>query len=223
MKAKFFLLVLTVLFFTGIHQANAQYLKDALGRQIILAPYENVEGDAYLFKDWQVADVKLNTGDVYKNVQLKYDQLKETLYFKGDKNEEVMAFAVPVREFTINGTADTPPLHYRNGYHAIPGVSANAYFEVLANGTTQLLKRTAKNIQEEKGYGEAAVTKKIVSTVKYYLVLSDKTIQIKNDKKSLLAALSNKHPEIEKYIQDNHLNLKNDTDLGKVVTYYNSI
>ncbi|WP_345952523.1 hypothetical protein [Mucilaginibacter sp. PAMB04168] len=219
--------LLIALMFAGMLQtltAHSQVLADVFGNPVKPNSYVEVEGSPYYFKEgWHPAVITLSDKSVIKDVDLKFDIVEDKLYFKA-QNGETMSFTKPVREFTFNVGKDvTSPAHFKNGYNGIPDFSFDAYFEVLAEGKAQLLKKVFKKVAENKMYGSATITKTFVENVRYYIVTSTATIQIKNDKKSVLLALPDKKDLLEAYIKENNLNLKKDTDLTKLITYYNSI
>ncbi|MDT3405227.1 hypothetical protein [Mucilaginibacter terrae] len=218
MKFKSFLF--TLLFFARLNSISAQVVsQDINGRPYRLKGAVDVEGSAFLNDDWQKATVKLSNGKTYKDASLKFNLADNELLFKG-KDGEPFTFMEPVSEFAI--TDDLQNIHtYRNDY-SFEGESPATYFEVLADGTTQLLKKTTKSIGDFKEYN-GPIVKKYVTSVKYYLYKDKKAIQIKPDRKSLLYSLGSKQAELDTYIKNNNLNLKQDADLGKVVVYFNSI
>lgn len=196
-------------------------LPDRTGQPLTTKSYTNLEGSPFLVNDWLNGMVKLGNGNTFKDVPLKYNELEDVLCFKSSKGEELM-FAVPVQEFTLpvlkNGNLQQR--HFRNGY---TGGNPKAFYEVLSDGGVQLLKRSSKVIQEDKEYNSATVNQKIIESIKYYLLVADKMISLKKDKKFILNALGNKQEQLEAYITSNNLNLKDDNDLAKLINYYNSI
>ena len=71
--------------------------------------------------------------------------------------------------------------------------------------------------------GSAVTTREVVDNVDYYLLIDGKAVRIKKDKKSVEAALGSKQAELDSYIKANNLNLKNDADLAKLITQYNTL
>jgi hypothetical protein len=195
--------------------------QDDAGNVLMFSAYTNLTGNPYFNKDWVKGDVKFKDGSVRKDVLVKYDELKDNLYTqaKGDKTGE---FDTPVAEFTI--ATDEGGL---TRFAAFPGngkYSDNAFLQVLSDGNVKLIRKNAKAISEHKeGIGTAVVTREVVDNIDYYLLISGKLVKIKKDKKSVLAALGNKQPELEAYIKANNLNLKNDADLAKLITQYNTL
>jgi len=203
--------------------AKAQYLHDINGTPITRSRYQDVSGSPFLADGWSAGTVKFTNGVSYKdNLFLKYNVKDDELYFKG-KNDEPLLFVDSVAEFAIKGPAGVIH-HYRNGFKPIDGYTNRSFFEVLADGTVELLKKTNKTILETKAYNSPTTERSFVEVNQYYLLRSGKAMPIrKRDNKSILSVLSDKQPALEKYIKDNNLNLKNDSDFSKLIIYYNSL
>ncbi|MBD1391888.1 hypothetical protein [Mucilaginibacter glaciei] len=204
--------------------AQAQTAENVTGYPVLTKSYIDVEGSPYLAKDYNKGTVKVANGNTYKDVLIKYNQVDDVLYFPG-KDDEVLSFADPVTEFTINYLKGGNSIagHYRNGYPAIDKNTVKSYYEVLTDGTAQLLKRTSKYIVKNKLYNSATETQTVNEENGFYIFAGGKMTLIKKDKKFVLPALGNKQNELEGYLKAEGLNLKNDKDLVKLVVYYNSL
>jgi len=186
--------------------------------------YKDMNGSPYLFDEWVKGNIQLKDGTIYNNLNLKYDQVRELLIFLADDNTS-KRFSAPIKAFTLTNADDKnwPRITFRNGFKAIDGGNEKTYYEVLADGNTQLLKRTAKMIVDERAPGSLILSKQISATTKFYISDSNRIIKIKKDKESILEALNNKQSELETYIKNNNLNLKGDADLVKLIEYYNTL
>jgi hypothetical protein len=208
-----------------VNTASAQFLHEQDYKPITTKSHTDVEGSAYLYDDWMPGSVKLANG-VTNNAPmlLRYDVVDDQLFFK-DKAGETMAFVVPVKDFTIEAFENdvTVIRHFRSGYNNIEGNTPSSFFEVLSDGKIQLIKKINKVVFETQNIGSASKTRSFLDKTKYYLVNNGKALQVKNDKKSLLAALGDKQAQMEDYIKTNKINFKSDTQLGKLVDYYNSL
>ncbi|NCD69513.1 hypothetical protein [Mucilaginibacter agri] len=221
---KFYKAFLILLICAGVKSASAQGVQiSAGGVPVQDRDMSDVVGSPYVNAEWGKGTVKLKDDKVYTNIDLKYSDYDDALYFKSAE-DKMQSFAVPVVDFTISYAEDGNPVlkHFRNGYH-IQGYDGNAYFEVFNEGKAQFLKKTKKKIETQSVYGSTGSDKKFVSTTKYFLVNGDKSAIVKKDKKSILEALGDKQTELEAYIKSNNLNLKEESDIAKLLTYYNSI
>ncbi len=180
--------------------------------------YAKMEGSPYLNDQWIKGTVTFQDGKTAKNVDLKFDQVQGFLVFKNDLGHEFM-FVTPVKEFEL-------PLigKFRSGFPPSKGTNEKTFFKVLNDGETKLLKSQVKNILETKAFYSGVVEKTVVEEIKFYILKSDnKLVLLKNDKKSLLSELKNKESELEKYIRNQNLSVKNEEDLVNLFAYYNSL
>ncbi|AMR32791.1 hypothetical protein A0256_15855 [Mucilaginibacter sp. PAMC 26640] len=216
---------LSVCSIAAVNTARAQFVHEKDYKPVTTKDYTEMVGSPYLYDDWVPGTVKLSNGVSSKDeMLLKYDLLNDEVYFK-DKSGETMAFVVPVQEFILNPTVidATAASIYRSGYKGVEGSKPSAFYEVLSDGKVQLLKKVSKIIFESQNIGSATKTKTFMDKTKYYLVINGAVLAIKNDKKSLLTALSDKQVALAEYLKTNKINFKNDNELGKLVNYYNTL
>lgn len=201
------------------------YAKDINGTPIRTSSYTDVKGSPYLTNQWVKGVVKLDNNQTY-NLEIKYDMIADNLMFRTSENDS-LNFVQPVKEFKLDYIADGKSQShlFRSGFPATDAKTDNAsFYEVLYDGGTKLLKRQAKTMwKETTSYGTPNNTMNITERITYFIFQSDKMLPLKTDRKSVISALSNKSAEVEKYIKDNKLDTKNETDLVKVFTYYNSL
>ncbi|MFD1256538.1 hypothetical protein ACFQ3S_06990 [Mucilaginibacter terrae] len=218
---KAFKFTLLVLILVCTLSAKSQFLMDINGRPIVSKNYDNIEGEPYYNTEWLLGNVKLEDGTLYSNLRLKFNQIEDDVYFQG-KDKEALYFLKPVSEFTLRIVNDnnTKIVYFVRG---IKGLPDNAFCQVLFKGNTQLIKRVTKVVISVSEYNAAVPVKKIDVNEKYYLISNSTLRRIKPDKKSFIAALSDKQKKIEDYLKVNKTDFKNDEDLAKLITYYNSI
>jgi len=229
MKTKFLFIISTAITLLGIKNVDAQSIASLQYnrvRPLFNHPatenikIDDVDGSPLLTDGWAKGVVKLSDGSTYKDVLLSYNEMTDELLFK-DKKGDTLKFIDPVKEFKLT-LGDGREKIFLNGFKNIPNTTETSFFEVLADGTASLIKRYLKSITELKEYNLPAI-KRLEENTKYYLIVADKAIPVKKDKKAILTALGNKQPELEAYIKTNNLNFKNDDDLGGLITFYNSL
>ncbi|OKL40636.1 hypothetical protein [Pontibacter flavimaris] len=183
----------------------------------------SMTGSPYLHPDWAEGAISLSNGTTYQGINIMYDQVKDVILFK-NKDDQVMELIEPVKEFSISYIQNNEKVNktFRKGYSS-EGVTPDAFLEVLADGKTTLLKRTTKNVFDRKGYSSATIEREVQESQDYYVANSNKLLKVKKSKGSLLAALPGKADELQSYIKTNSLNLRNDSDMAKLVAYYNSL
>ncbi len=194
------------------------------GRNVKEVDHSEIQGSPYLSDEWINGLVKFSDGRTYKDIPLKYNQVNDILYFQNDK-KETLTFVKQVTDFIIAYSSDNEDhvKHFKSGFADISGYTTQNFFEVLVEGTAQLLKKNHKHVVSESGMALGTTIQKYADSESYYLVIAEKAYTLKRDKKAILAILANKQAELEAYIKANNLNLKNDPDLAKLINYYNSI
>lgn len=205
---------------------KAQFVKDQLAtdqQKRALYTSENLreEGSPLFAVNWLAGIVKFSNGGTFKTDFLKYDLEKDQLYFKDTKSDDLLLFAQAVSEFSLS--KGEQQWLFRNGYAAVDRNKVTSYYQVLVDGTVQLTKRIVKQAFDERAYNSATTTRSYKEDEYYYLVRNNVPSKIKKDKKQVMALLSDKAAELENYCKEQALNLKNDEDLAKLISYYNSL
>lgn len=205
-------------------KTQAQYTQDIIGRPFSVKAYADVTGSPYLYDGWQTGIVKLQNGDTFKDIPLLYNAIDNELYFKSKKGD-TLSFVDKVAEFQISTDSkeNAAKVTFRRGYKGVKNYTADTFFEVLSDGTVQLLKKTAKYVQSTKDVGSATVNKTVRQDINYYLVNMDRVVSIRKDKKSILTNLPGGEQKLQSYLAANKVNFKDDADLIKLVNQYNSL
>jgi hypothetical protein len=207
--------LLTLFFITAGYTAKAQVYQDLAGTPVKESKPADVEGSPYLSDTWTEGTVTTAKG-TYKNVRLKYDMSSDQVVF-ASKNDDALAFADPVKEFTLTDEIFT------NGFPPIGAQDKKSYYQVLAEGKIALLKRRAKHIQETKTYGSASVNREFVTINSYFVFKDNKIDVIKPDKKTIMALMTDKAEQMDAWVKANKVSFKSDEDLGKLFEYYNTL
>lgn len=219
-------IVLAYLVFTCLlHQsALAQFVQDDQGRPFLSRSYTDVKGHPYYLDQWTEGLVKQANGKTYSGVWLKYDILNDELFFKDLKSDQMLAFVQPVSEFKLNKLGpNKQDLLFRNGYTPVEQFGTKTYYQVLYDGGTQLVKKVAKKINEEKPFNSATSIKSFEELTFYFIGNNKQLVKIRKDKKSILAVLNKQAEPLDAFIKEKHLNLKNEEDLIQLISYYNTL
>ncbi len=204
---------------------KGQFMQDVQGNVVRSIKYTDVQGNPYLFEQWVNGTIRLGNGKSYTNVPLRYDIVSDELQYKDNKSDQALNFIDPVVEFQLMPGTESgeSPMIFRNGFISDDGTSVKAYYQVLFDGALKLLKRNTKVIFETREYSSAITTKTFREEEYYYLYKNNKTVRIKKDKKQVLATLADRATELETFIKSNALNLKNESDLVRLIAHYNSL
>ena len=187
--------------------------------------YEDMDGNPYLYDTWILGMAKLSDGNTYKDLFLKYDVLSNRLIFKYTLNDSALAFKVSPVEFVLQSPdAAGRSMYFCNGFAATDGATDKTFYWVMSQGTVKLLKRVKKQVQVGSGEMNGNVKKRtILESDSYYIAKGNSPVMVKKDKKAILTVLSDQADQLQKYISDNHLDLKKDNDLKQLIDYYNEL
>jgi len=173
--------------------------------------YDYVKGNAYAFEGWKKADLTLQDGKVFKDLNIKLNLVDDNVVFEGPDQKE-MILNMPLSTVTfIDGTT----------YQAMRFNNVIGLVEVLEKGSITLFKSNKKTVMESKGYNE--VTEKRFNLItKYYLSKGQEIQEIKLDKKSIsnaLATLGLASPAAD----EGKANLKKEGDLVAYIKSLNQV
>ncbi len=185
--------------------------------------YQNIEGNPYMFDNFQAGTVKLKNGNSFVGM-LQYDIYAGILYFK--KNDTNYAIDLPneIEYITLNESK----LIYSNYIPAKPAkeTTDSTYFEIVIDAKCQLLAKKNVSIKEGvqgNGIVLSTPTRFNKKNDTYYIKIDDKpAIEIKNNQ-SLIAIFEKKSNSIETFIEKENLSYKRVEDLKKIVNYYNTL
>jgi hypothetical protein len=220
MKINLKTVALSVALVVAAFTTDAQNIQN--GNIINFTKYSGMDGSPYFNPYWVQGNVKFRNGST-KNAIILYDELKDYVFYQGE-NEELVQFEMPVYEFTI--AAEDGTIAHFSKFAGNGKFPDEAFFQVLSDGKVKLLKRNSKSVSEHKEELGSAVTKRdVVDNIDYFLLIEGKVVKIKKDKKSILQTLNdgNKQQDLDNYITTNKLNLKKDSDLIKLMDYYNTL
>lgn len=172
----------------------------------------------YLEPGWTSGHVMLNDNSLLEDLRLRYDIYHQQLQFVRD--DDTLAFAKPeeVKCFMLGDR------HFIYADYQVDNIIGHGYFELASEGKCRLLvRRTVKyhadpenkpNIEEDVYVKECS----------YFISKNGETAKpIKLNRKSVLAAFSDKQEQIRQYMADHDIRLNDCHQLKEVVDYYNSL
>ncbi|GGI28942.1 hypothetical protein [Pedobacter mendelii] len=178
----------------------------------------DLEGSPYLYPEWEEATVKFSAGINPLTENVKYDLLEDIVVAKGANDEEYSFNDMPT-EFVLTNSKEI----YRNGFPPMDSMTEKTFYQVIYDGKVKFLKKLSKTVIESKGYASASVTKKVSETINYYVLTKDKKfLKVKNNEKSIIAALGN-GDALGKFINDNKIDLKSNDGIIKLLTFYDGL
>jgi hypothetical protein len=201
-------------------------VQDINGKSLIKEKYnDDIEGSPFLNSDWAEADLVLRHGKEIKKIQANLNVESNELYIKDSTGKVLVIQDLVVTEiaFTNRSISNPEGRIFRNGYPPVDKQSVNFFYEVLADGRIQLLRKLSKNIDVIKNELSGEVRKEFVENNSYY-VLSDKGIEnFRYQKEFVLDLLKDKQAAVDEYVKANKINFKKIPDVQKLLIYYNGL
>jgi hypothetical protein len=216
---KMALFICTFVLCTPIFSQNV--LQDPVtGKVFNSERYSAVNGSPFLIDEWISGSVITPRG-VYKNLELKLDAYGNTLFFKNDGKpfefqDKVIGFTLMKRP----GDSSTY-LNFKNGLSG-NGVRTDQYLQVLAEGKLSLYRSDIKLLTEVNQVNQGVI-KTFTTSTRYYLMKDNVLQLIRMNKKDIYDLVQDKESQIETFVSQNKLSTKKETDLVKIVQYYNSL
>ncbi len=191
------------------------------GSRLDLSRYEEIKGSPYLYDSYKNGFVNINNKEAQAIKNIRFNCLQNQLEYQID--ELVYTPISKYHEFSIeilNDNNEIVSQQFRNGFE--DELESRTYFEVLYDGKTKLLKKHLVRIDE---YSEPLSYRKMtkftkVSSLYIYKTKEKKLVKIKAEKKAMLEVLQEKHGHIKKYIEENKLKLKSESELIETIEEY---
>jgi len=187
------------------------------------APPGEVIGDVYLDPEWNMGTAMLESGVLIERYNMRYDLRNQMLEIQTFNDVRVLLSKTLK---TIVWRDATKTRYFVNAAkYTRDGEKLVGVLEVLVDGSKPLFRHTTMHVKRpdyvpalDVGSRDATIYKK---TAVLYGVGTD-LIEVKG-KKGVLAALSDRAPEVEAIIKTHGLNPKVDEDIAAIFEYYNKL
>ena len=185
--------------------------------------YSDIEGDPYLYKDFQKAKLSMTSGEIY-DVDIRYD------IYAGELHLRVKGIIYVITNYNQFQYAEIDNNKFvYSDYKLTPGtenVSGSTYFILLTEGRCKLLAKMNIRIQDPeppKLYQDAKPAKFILKDDTYYLKLGESSAVKIKGKKDLLEILDDQQNKLKTFIKSNKLSTSKSEDLIKIISFYNDL
>lgn len=207
--------------------SNAQqFMEDVAGRPIYLKLEYNVQGSPFYPDQYYKANVFLKSGKIYKDVPVRFNIEQNLVLFKQQNGTENVAIT-PISKIIFTDTSNGGEVAYKvfeNGFSPVDSLSETTFYEVIQSGKIKLLKYRVVRFTDQKGYGQASITRIFEQKEIMFLCKADgKVVKMEKGKESFLSYISDKQTEIGSFIDKNNLKCRKEVDWKKIVAYYNSL
>jgi hypothetical protein len=207
--------------FCGLIAFTQVQIQDPLsGKVLSVSKYGGISGNPFLYDQWVLGEVTLKQGK-YTNLELKYDAFSNMLYF--NKNGEMFEFQEEVISFLLmpNKKEESKQQLFLKGLES-GDLGKNQFVQVLYNGTIGFYKLTIVFVSEMNKINEGVV-KTFQKSERYYFKVNDRLEMIRFNKKDIMDFFADRSAAVEKYATAAGLSFKKESDLVKILEYYESL
>lgn len=183
--------------------------------------YKEIKGYPTLLKEYCPGQVLLTSGVTVKQDSINLDVHHSDLLVKNKKNTMVIIKGM-VAGFSMNS-----PIGEMNFKKIRDPQGNDLFFEVLVKGKVNLYKHTMKTISAPTGVDDGYSTSRrysiFVQSTKIFIKKENEDLVELKNKKVLLSQFPDKEESITKFMKENDLGVKDETELAKVIEYINTL
>lgn len=195
----------------------------------------DVLGTYYLEQDWSLATVRFYSRtistpkgtvklDSLTDVQIKVILFGNEVEFNTPEGIKIISGTL-IKSFTLQKPNQIPKnyvstLEFVDNYDKVKP----SFFEILVDGKVKLLEYTKINIQKPdyvEAFNTGSKDIKITKEKEYFITQGNEVLKFKPNKRSVLALMADKRLEVEAFIKQNNLFVKDRADLLQIFNFYN--
>jgi hypothetical protein len=218
----------------GMAQANTIGTTGKWGSQIFLSDvngrafenkYDGIVGSPYFLPDFKSATIYMSNGKQYDHVKAKLNLEAHEVVFIDAKGQEGYIGKGLVTNLIINDTNSNGINRYMftSGYSKIDNQTNLSFYQLLKpGGIVELLKFINKIIEERGNELSGEKSKEFITRETLYIREGGVMQRVKKDKAFFAAIFAKRPKEFNDYILANKVNFKNEEDLKKLLSYYDS-
>lgn len=191
---------------------------------ILISFTQAVAAQQYAFELWHDGRIILETGDTLKG-RVKYDLQNDLLQYEVNNRFE----SYTARKVLFFEIFDATIKNYRQ-FYSLPYSTGGSYkapifFELLAEGKITLLTRERLEFRTyNSGFYYNNTYTRMVLVNKFYLLKDNGNIEeFLGNKAAWLDMMGNRGEDVGKFAKSNRLDFEKSQDLGKIISYYNSL
>ncbi len=185
-------------------------------------------GNFYLDTKWNKASILLYKDDeIIEGYFVRYNINSNNFELRSeDSPEAIIIPGLRVRNIVWIDSKYTVPRYFVNGMDfKEEGVPISGFFEVLVDGKIPLVRRTIASIKESN-YNSALMVgnrnDEIVKRFVYYFIQDKNIFTVPKKKKQFFKIFGEKSAEMELFVTENNLNIREASGLFSIFTHYNS-
>lgn len=186
------------------------------------AQFDAIKNDAYANPNFIAGNIYQDEQLLKKDVPMRYNAYADEIEIKMDPTKDSYGALTKDPSIYVKLLKDI--------YVLIPYEGSNekgGYFSILADGKKYDLYKKVKSVFNEpyvaKTSYESSRGPSFSKQTTYYLVENGKFYELPDSKSKILKVMDSKKKEVKSYIRDNNIDLAKESDLIKLVTYFDSL
>jgi hypothetical protein len=190
-------------------------------------PPGKVVGDTYLDTQWRNSNVMLYEQEkLIEGFPMRYDIHQDELEFKAKNGIKVLA-GDKVKSFVWADSITRTPAYFISGkaFRNVDDVPFTGFFQVLAEGSVPLLKKTYIDIKKADynvALNVGSPDDKILKKNKFYVLKENRLVELPGSRKKFLN-IFNDNARLEEFIKQNSLSTTNEHDLKMIWDHFPSL
>jgi len=207
---------------------KASYIDQVqLGRNMLITynlGHTELKGTPFLFEDFRKGDVYFSNKKMVRDLMINYNCFTGELLY----NSEDITYIVnklDIDYFTLTGDQPDEILLFKQVF--IPDEKKRDFLQILYDEKTILFKRHLKEFKEteiKSPYHNNQEYDEYVDKKEYLVSTKDgKIVPLKPRKNSIMKTFPDQATVLEEFIKNEKINLKNETDLIRLIEYYDSL
>ncbi len=219
-----FLFLLVTGLFTTIAQPAGD-LMNRIERSLFIQGPVGLTNSPFYNESYKYGEILFNRGRKISNVKLRIDLFTKTAQFISFNEIEAILDPGTVKQVSYSDTTTDGIIFYKfkTGFPAIDGKTADNFYIVLAEGNCNLLRSVEKKVHERRNDMRGNFIRDYETFDFFYLQVKGEMKKLKKDKEFLLAELSDKKAQLELFIEQHKLNLRNIESITKLINHYNTL
>ncbi|WP_310994223.1 hypothetical protein [Aequorivita marina] len=206
----------------SVYERTIDINQKSLAFGLTEAEFDAIKDEAYANPNFIKGSIFQEDELIKSDVLMRYNAHADEIEIKKNSYTENYSAMVKDPDIFVKIGADLYIFVPYNGSNEKGG-----YFNVLSDGETyDLYKKTTsvfKEPQKAKTSYDRATGPSFDKSVTYYLVQDGTFLEMPSKRSKVLKVMSAKKNEVKAFIKDNKLDVDEENDLIKVVTYFDSL
>lgn len=203
------------------HRIN---LYDVNGRPVGIDGLET-KGSAFFNPKWKQGWISLADGRIFSGLPVKLDLEKQTVHYMRTDGSDVEVERGQIKELAMLDTVNGVVVAFRflNGLQPIDNQSQTNFYLLLDSGKVCFVESMRKEFKQDKDDFSGDTHREYRFYSDFYVLSAGKMTRIKKDSKFFLDLTSDKHDQMEDYLQKNKVSFRSIDDIGRFISYYNGL